>query len=332
MAWVSHARRHVRIKRNCLPHSFPDLDTRRTWSRGGFELPEDSRWEARFGWQWESQWWIPCPPPKFCSPFVGKDLILNVLKAFPGGSDGEESPCNAGDLGLIPGLEIFPGEGHGYLLHSSILVWEIPWTGVPGGLQSTGSQRVRPYWETNTYSLSALSLQQGHKLLEIRTGTVDTVTHIHFETLHTGDAWRCSWNSIIITIQLRNMALAAENSLSHSELVRWWQVSALLWTEGCTVTAKGTRAGIGGYLPRRMCWWRSRGEGREKEHVGSAETSKQSKPQMPPLINTWREADVYPDNLERKSQPKPERFTLHKQEISWETERQVMGSSNFSSW
>ena len=73
-----------------------------------------------------------------------------------------------------------------------------------------------------------------------------------------------------------------------------------------------TRAGIGGYLPRRMCWWRSGGEGREKEYVGSAETSKQSKPQMPPLINTRREADVYPDNLERKSQPKPERFTLHK--------------------
>ena len=26
--------------------------------------------------------------------------------------------------------------------HSSILVWEIPWTEEPGGLQSTGSQRV----------------------------------------------------------------------------------------------------------------------------------------------------------------------------------------------
>ena len=65
--------------------------------------------------------------------------------------------------------------------------------------------------------------------------------------------------------------------------------------------------------------------------MGSAETSKQSKPQMPPLINTQCEADVYPDNQERKSQPKPERFTLHKQGISWETERQVMGSSNFSS-
>ena len=27
--------------------------------------------------------------------------------------------------------------------HSSILVWETPWTGEPGGLESMGSQRVR---------------------------------------------------------------------------------------------------------------------------------------------------------------------------------------------
>ena len=31
----------------------------------------------------------------------------------PGGSDGTESACNAGDLGLIPGLERSPGEGNG---------------------------------------------------------------------------------------------------------------------------------------------------------------------------------------------------------------------------
>ena len=33
---------------------------------------------------------------------------------FPGGSDGKESACNAGDLGLIPGLGRSPGEGIGY--------------------------------------------------------------------------------------------------------------------------------------------------------------------------------------------------------------------------
>ena len=32
---------------------------------------------------------------------------------FPGGSVGKESACNAGDLGLIPGLGRFPGEGNG---------------------------------------------------------------------------------------------------------------------------------------------------------------------------------------------------------------------------
>ena len=30
--------------------------------------------------------------------------------------------------------------------HSSILVWETPWTGEPGGLESMGSQRVRHDW------------------------------------------------------------------------------------------------------------------------------------------------------------------------------------------
>ena len=37
---------------------------------------------------------------------------VNLL-GFPGGSDGKESTCNAGDLGLIPGLGRSPGGGHG---------------------------------------------------------------------------------------------------------------------------------------------------------------------------------------------------------------------------
>ena len=40
---------------------------------------------------------------------------------FPGGSDGKESACNAGDMGLIPGSGIFPGEGNGNLLQYSCL-------------------------------------------------------------------------------------------------------------------------------------------------------------------------------------------------------------------
>ena len=99
---------------------------------------------------------------------------------FPGGSDGKESTCNAGDPGLIPGSGISPGEGRGYLLqhswpslvaqtvkhlpamweiqvlslgqedtlekematHSSTLAWKIPWMEEPGRLQFMGLQRV----------------------------------------------------------------------------------------------------------------------------------------------------------------------------------------------
>ena len=35
---------------------------------------------------------------------------------------------------------------------SSILAWKVPWTEEPGGLQSTGSQRVGHNWATNTHT------------------------------------------------------------------------------------------------------------------------------------------------------------------------------------
>ena len=40
---------------------------------------------------------------------------------FPGGSDGKASVCNAGDLGSIPGLGRYPGEGNGNPLQYSRL-------------------------------------------------------------------------------------------------------------------------------------------------------------------------------------------------------------------
>ena len=39
----------------------------------------------------------------------------------------------------------------GMATHSSILAWRIPWTEEPGGLQSTGSQRGKQDWATNTF-------------------------------------------------------------------------------------------------------------------------------------------------------------------------------------
>ena len=40
---------------------------------------------------------------------------------FPGGSDGKESACSAGDWGSIPGSGRFPSEGNGYPLQYSCL-------------------------------------------------------------------------------------------------------------------------------------------------------------------------------------------------------------------
>ena len=44
-----------------------------------------------------------------------------VTLGFPGGSDGKESPCSAGDPAWIPGLGKFSGEGNSNPLQYSYL-------------------------------------------------------------------------------------------------------------------------------------------------------------------------------------------------------------------
>ena len=55
-----------------------------------------------------------------------------AYRGFPGGSDGKECACNAGDPASVPGLGRSPGGG--MATHSSILAWRIPWTEEPGRL------------------------------------------------------------------------------------------------------------------------------------------------------------------------------------------------------
>ena len=58
---------------------------------------------------------------------------------LPGGSvvKKKKNPlASAGDMGLIPGLGKYPGEGNGNPLQYSCL--EISWTEESGGLQSMG--------------------------------------------------------------------------------------------------------------------------------------------------------------------------------------------------
>ena len=49
-------------------------------------------------------------------------------------------PAKAEEVGSVPGSRRAPGERK-MATHSSILVWEIPWTEEPGGLQYMVSQK-----------------------------------------------------------------------------------------------------------------------------------------------------------------------------------------------
>ena len=53
---------------------------------------------------------------------------------------GKESAYNAGGSSSIPTSGRSPEEE--MATHCSILAWKIPWTEEPGGLQSTGLQRI----------------------------------------------------------------------------------------------------------------------------------------------------------------------------------------------
>ena len=53
--------------------------------------------------------------------YIGEGHGNPLSLAFPGGSAGKESACDAGDLGSIPGLGRPPGEGNGHPLQCSAL-------------------------------------------------------------------------------------------------------------------------------------------------------------------------------------------------------------------
>ena len=74
-------------------------------------------------------------------PDVNQAITKTNAKVYlevyvPGGSDGRESACNAGNLGWEDSLEKEMAN------HSSILSWRTSWTVEPGRLQFMGSQRA----------------------------------------------------------------------------------------------------------------------------------------------------------------------------------------------
>ena len=102
----------------------------------------------------------------FCSHYFSQ-------KGFPGGSNGKESACSAGDLGLIPGLERSPGEGNGYPVKYSCLsmdrgVWR---TTAHGGIELDRTEQL-------TLSLSQKDIIFYVKKKDLKYGTSNDFINI----------------------------------------------------------------------------------------------------------------------------------------------------------
>ena len=73
---------------------------------------------------------------------VDNTVLLKFAYNFPCGSDGKESACNAGDLGLISGLGRSPGEGTGYPLQYSYLENSMDRRGWRATIQAVAKNRA----------------------------------------------------------------------------------------------------------------------------------------------------------------------------------------------
>ena len=69
-------------------------------------------------------------------------------KGFLGSAMVKNPPASAGDEVLVRSLGQEDLLEKGTATHSSILAWKIPWTEVPGGLQSMRSQRAGYEWDS----------------------------------------------------------------------------------------------------------------------------------------------------------------------------------------
>ena len=88
------------------------------------------------------------------------DLILICVRSFPSGSDGKESACSAGDLGLISGSVRSSAEGNGYPLWYSGL--ENP---MDGGAWWATVQEIAKSWTRLSNFTFTFTLLLGRKAM-----------------------------------------------------------------------------------------------------------------------------------------------------------------------
>ena len=87
--------------------------------------------------------WIKGKAPRKCPCLSFPSPMAQPVKNLPAMQEMQETRVWA--LGQQAPLE------EDMATYSSILAWRVPWTGEPGGLQSTGSQRVGHDWATSLH-------------------------------------------------------------------------------------------------------------------------------------------------------------------------------------
>ena len=110
-------------------------------------------WPGEMGWRGVATQAARPDPKPLGHPSQGHSLLgtqgishLLVMGGFPGGTSGKEpaGQCRRHErCGFHSWVGKTPLE-EGMVTHSSILVWRIPWTEDPDGLQSMALQRVGP--------------------------------------------------------------------------------------------------------------------------------------------------------------------------------------------
>ena len=90
---------------------------------------------------------------------------------FPGGSDGNESACSAGDLALIPGLGRSPGGGHGNPLQYSGP--ENPWS----HKESDTTEQLSLCIVEDTGPIPGRGAEIPHATEDLHAATTETVCH-----------------------------------------------------------------------------------------------------------------------------------------------------------
>ena len=109
--------------------------------------------------------------------------------------------------------------------HSSILAWRIPWTGEPGRLQFTASQRVGHDWATDGWvnvPCRGWDMRKGHLLVRMQwkplPWTLLKARSVNFMSIQLS-FWHRGRMQLLIVLEMENIGMINRRKWSRKEYV-----------------------------------------------------------------------------------------------------------------